>query len=129
MCGSCVERGLVGGSRWPVFITQFPVLHDVKKTLSFLHDIAKSLGRFLPGCPFQLAYGALGCPCKLFSSEGALWFPPRPFPSLYSSSNIKVRQSLGNGIPLCNGEKKDGEEGVSHDSLFPLLLSRANART
>lgn len=43
-----VERGL--GSWWPVFITQFPVLHDVKKPV-FLHEIAKSIGRLLPGFP------------------------------------------------------------------------------
>lgn len=44
-----VERGL--GSWWPVFITQFPVLHDVKKKPVFLHEIAKSIGRLLPGFP------------------------------------------------------------------------------
>jgi len=53
-----------------VFITQFPVLHDVKN-LSFLHDIAKSIGRFLPGCPFQLVYEVLGVPRRaVFKREG-----------------------------------------------------------
>lgn len=51
LCGKGVRFG--ERSRWPVFITQFPVLHDVKKKSVFLHEIAKSIGMLLPGFPFS----------------------------------------------------------------------------
>lgn len=57
----------------------------------------------------------------VLSGGGALRFPPRLFPSPYSSS-IKFRQSLGNSVPLCNGQREVGRK-ASHtgDSWCPLI--------
>lgn len=58
------ERGL--GWRCSVFITQFLVLHDVKKQKPFFpHDTAQSIGHCPTGCPSLLvvvgAQGAQHC--------------------------------------------------------------------
>lgn len=66
----------------------------------------------------QLAYGGLGVPGKLFSSEGALKFPPRLFTSPYSIRSIKVRQSQGSGVCLRNGVQEKWEEVLSHRSIL-----------
>ena len=87
----CGKGGRFGGwSRWPVFITQFPVLHDVKKTCLFARNSQKYwyTSAWVPLLSSWLLR-ALGVPSKLFSSEGALGFSPCLSPSLFSSSSIK----------------------------------------
>lgn len=73
LCGKGVGRGV----EVAVFITQFPVLHDVKKKKPvFLHDIAKSLGRFLPGCPFSpVGVWGPGVPMQAVFKRGGTLVP------------------------------------------------------
>ena len=75
----------------------------------------------------------LGCPASCSPARGPL-DPVLLFPSPYSSSSRKVRQSLGNGVPLHNEVRKTwGEASPVVDSQYALtqagpLVSRGKVR-